>query len=774
MQRRRLVVRGVVQGVGFRPFVAGLARRLGLAGFVRNESGAVVIEVEGPDAALDGFASALPRDRPSLATIDAIEISPLAPAGEATFVIGDSTVVEGRRTSIPPDVATCDACLRELLDPDDRRYRYPFLNCTQCGPRFTIITDLPYDRDATTMAAFAMCEACRREYDDPGDRRHHAEPTACPACGPRLWWEDHGAHAQAVTPGVDAIDSARQALVTGRIVAIKGIGGVHLACDARNDDAVVALRARKGRGDKPFAVMVPSTAAARALCHVSDAEAVQLESRARPIVLLRRRSGREDRVSAHVAPGQDTLGLLLPYAPLHTLLLSTDAPLVMTSGNRADEPIARTNEEARARLEALADGFLLHDRDIHAVCDDSVIRVFRDAPLPLRRSRGFAPYPVHVPVDLPPVLAVGGELKATFCLASGHEAYLSQHIGDMETLETLLAFERAVDHLMRLFAIEPALVAIDPHPGYLSSRWGREWALARGIPVVTVQHHHAHHASVLAEHGVPAGEPVIGVVFDGTGYGDEGSIWGGELFVGGYESVRRAAHLMATPLPAGHVDVRHGARLALAYLAAAGLTWDDDLPCVRACSAAERQVIGQRIAHRLGTAPSSSMGRLFDAVASLLGVHHVSEFEAQAAMALEAAAARAGAAPDDGTCRFGLVEEGETIRLDPAPVLRDLVDALRRGTHRDVLAARFHEAVARAVHAVVLRLRISTSIGTVGLSGGVFQNVVLFDRVVSLLEQDAFRVLTHRQVPPNDGGLSLGQAVVAGVTPSSPWRTPAG
>ncbi len=777
MRRRRLIVRGVVQGVGFRPFVAGLARRLDLGGFVRNVSGAVVVEVEGPEAALDTFTAALPRERPPLATIEAIETAEIATVGETAFVIDASASAEGRRTSIPPDVATCQACLRELRDPADRRYRYPFLNCTHCGPRFTIIEGLPYDRASTTMARFPMCDACRREYEDPLDRRYHAEPIACHACGPRVWWEGgDGRLREAPLPQTslpsDAIDTARAWLAAGRIVAVKGIGGFHLACDARNDTAVMALRARKGRGDKPFAVMVPTLDAARALCRVHDHEALQLESRARPIVLLRCRDDIAGAVSPHVAPGQDTLGLLLPYSPLHHLLV-IDGPVVMTSGNRTDEPIARTNDEARERLSRIADAFLLHDRDIHAVCDDSVIRVCRDAPLPVRRSRGFAPFPVRLPFDVPPVLAVGGELKATFCLAQGRDAYLSQHIGDMETVETLLAFERAADHLIGLFVITPAMVAIDPHPGYLSSRWARDWAAARGIPVVPVQHHRAHHAAVMAEHGLTQDDAIIGVVFDGTGYGDDGAVWGGEVFVGGYASATRAAHLTTVLLPAGDVDVRHGARLALAHLTAAGLDWDDDLPCVHACTAIERQVLAQRIDRRIGMTPSSSMGRLFDAVASLLGVRHVSVYEAQAAMELEALARRAGPVAPATACTFALRAGDDGIQLDPAPVLRHLVEELRAGVARHDLAARFHEAVARAVLALAHRLRGETSIPVVGLSGGVFQNVTLLERTVALLEDDGFRVLTHRLVPPNDGGLSLGQAVAA-ATPSSPWRTRAG
>ncbi|MDH4065942.1 MAG: carbamoyltransferase HypF, partial [Acidobacteriota bacterium] len=491
MRRRQFTVRGVVQGVGFRPFVAGLARRMGLSGHVRNDSGAVVIEVEGPSSGVEAFAHALSAELPPLAEVDSVVVVEIDAIGEATFHIDASDARQGRRTSVPPDVATCDACLRELFDARNRRFRYPFLNCTHCGPRFTIIESLPYDRATTTMRHFPMCDACRREYDDPENRRYHAEPTACPACGPRVWFEAGELRAD----GDAAIHQARAWVTEGHIVAVKGIGGFHLACDAGNDEAVAELRRRKGRGDKPFALMAPTLDAVRALCHVDEGEVAQLQGRARPIVLLRRRGSAAALVSRHVAPGQDHLGVMLPYSPLHHLLV-TDRPWVLTSGNRSDEPIAHENDEARERLAALADALLLHDRDIHAVSDDSVIRVFRGAPLPVRRSRGFAPFPVRLPFEVPPVLAVGGELKATFCLAAGHDAYLSQHIGDMETIETLAAFERAVDHLCSLFAIAPSLVAIDRHPGYLSSQWGIAWARARGLLVVPVQHHHAHHGAI--------------------------------------------------------------------------------------------------------------------------------------------------------------------------------------------------------------------------------------------------------------------------------------
>jgi hydrogenase maturation protein HypF len=763
MERRRLVVRGVVQGVGFRPFVAGLASRLGLAGWVRNESGAVVIEAEGPTPALDAFALALRREAPPLATIAAIEVGDRPLAGEDAFRIDSSRSSRDGHASIPPDVTPCDDCLRELADPADRRHGYPFLNCTQCGPRFTVITALPYDRPSTTMARFAMCEDCAREYGDPADRRHHAEPTACPACGPRAWVET--AAGTPVASSADAADSAaavaqvRDWLAEGRIVAIKGVGGFHLACDATNDAAVRGLRARKGRGDKPFALMVASLEEARRLCEVSEVDAAVLQSRARPIVLLARRADAEEHVSADVAPEQATLGVMLPYSPLHHLIVGR-RPIVLTSGNRADEPIARTNEEARDRLAPLADGFLLHDRDIHAVCDDSVVRVVRGAAMPIRRSRGYAPYPVALPFAVPPILAVGAELKATCAVAQDRDAWLSQHLGDMATVETLQAFERASGHLLDLFGIAPACVALDPHPGYLSSRWARAWAEARGITVEAVQHHHAHHAALMAEHGLPREARMIGVVLDGTGYAPDGTVWGGEIFVGGYASVARVAHLATTPLPAGDADVRHVARLALAHLTAAGIPWREDLPCVRACPAAERDVLAQRLARGLGLVPSSSMGRLFDACASILGLAQVATFEAQAAIALEVAAGRATvAARLTGVAE---VHDGEVLALDPAPLLRDLVARLGRGEDVASLAAGVHVAVAEAIVAAARHARAHSGLEVVGLSGGVFQNARLVALAAEGLEDARFRVLLHREVPPNDGGLALGQVVVAG------------
>lgn len=766
MERRRFEVTGVVQGVGFRPFVAGLASDLGLGGLVRNDSRGVVIEVEGRPDAVVAFSERLVRDAPPLARIDAVAAAAIPATGDAAFHIDASGHGEGRRSSVPPDVAMCAACRRELDDPADRRHGYPFINCTQCGPRFTVIEALPYDRPFTTMRHFAMCAACRREYEDPRDRRFHAEPTACPLCGPHVWLEAAGTPTPVAT-GDDAIVQAQARLDAGQILAVKGIGGVHLACDAANDDAVATLRARKGRGDKPFAVMVPDLAAAQRLCVVSPAEQRELESPAHPIVLLARvpdpaRPG-APHVAPHVAPGHDRLGVMLPYSPLHHVLLG-GRTLVMTSGNRSDEPIVHTNEGART-LPALADAFLLHDREIANVCDDSVVMVACGAPLPVRRSRGYAPLPVRLPFDVPPILAVGGELKTTFCLAQGRDVYLSQHLGDMETIETLERFEAAVDRMLALFAIDPGIVAIDPHPGYLTSSWARTWAAARGCRVVPVQHHHAHLGAVLAERGRPFDAAVVGVVFDGTGYGLDGTVWGGEVLAGGYAAATRAAWLAPVGLPAGDVDVRHGGRLALAHLAAAGIPWDDDLAPVAALTAAERRVLGQRFARGLGMATSSSMGRLFDAVAALVGVRQTSTYEAQAAIELEVAARRADAdARDAHAYGPAVVARDGACQIDSGAWLRAIVDDLRSGVSRAVIAARFHMAVAEAIVAVSRRVRDTTGLTEVALSGGVFQNVTLLEAAADRLERAGFAVLTHHLVPPNDGGLALGQAVCAAAT----------
>lgn len=766
LRRRRVRVEGIVQGVGFRPFVYRLATELGVSGFVGNDARAVFIEVQGPERDVDAFLWRLRADAPPLARVTAVYADdiPLL-LGDEGFRIAASRDADGARTLVPPDVAPCGDCVRELFDPADRRYRHPFITCTNCGPRFSIIRELPYDRAATTMAGFAMCEACAAEYHDPADRRFHAQPVCCPDCGPRLSYAplpyraDEGA--EAVTGTDAALAAAHRALADGLIVAVKGIGGYHLACLAGDERAVARLRERKARAGKAFAVMARDLDAARRLAEIGPAEEAALTGPARPIVLLRRRPGAP--VSGQVAPGNPLIGVMLPNSPLHHLLFAPvpGAPgpvpdvLVLTSANVSDEPICFDDADARTRLPRLADAMLTHDRPIHVPCDDSVVRVVDDHELPIRRSRGYAPTPVRLPAPAEPVLAVGGELKNTFCVISGEHAFTSAHVGDMGTLETLRAFERATAQLTTLYGVRPAALAADTHPGYLTRDWAER--NARGRPVHLVQHHHAHAASLLAEHG-RLGEPFIAVAFDGTGHGLDGAIWGGEVLLLGPDAHRfiRAAHLRAVPLPGGDAGVRNPCRMALSHLRAAGIDWTPDLPPVAACDPTELRVVNAQLTGGFGCADCTSMGRLFDAVSSLLGVRHRITYEGQAAIELEALAAIAtGLAP---SLR---IEVGADGVLDPRPLLAGLVAGLRDGVPVADLAAGFHLAVADAVTEAVTAIGAERGVRLAGLTGGVFQNVLLLRACRDRLTAAGFEVLTHRVVPPNDGGLALGQAAVA-------------
>lgn len=762
LARQRLLVRGVVQGVGFRPHVYGLATRLGLAGFVGNDSAGVFIELEGPPAALATFQQELVAHPPPLAHIETVATTTLPPTGAHDFTIVQSEAQPAARTLISPDLAVCEECLRELFDPADRRYRYPFINCTNCGPRFTIVRDLPYDRPFTTMADFPLCPECRREYEDSRNRRFHAQPNACPVCGPQVEFRS-GVGNREWGVGEAALRAAQRVLAGGGIVAVKGIGGFHLACDATNDHALQTLRERKGRVDKPFALMVRDVETARQIAHIDEAELTLLMSRERPIVLLRKREGGP--LSALVAPGNDHIGIMLPYSPLHYLLLNPpELPLptlcsplpilVMTSGNYADEPIVKENEEALEHLAGLADAFLLHNRPIHVHCDDSVIRVVDGHELPIRRSRGYAPFPVKLPFAVAPVLAVGGELKCTFCLAQDEHAFLSQHIGDMQNLETLQAFERAVAQMQAIFRIAPETIACDLHPGYLSTRWAEEHTGERAL--VKVQHHHAHIASVMAENGADGSRPVIGFSFDGTGYGSDGAIWGGEVMVADYRGFRRAAHLKYFPLPGGDAAIRRPYRTALAALWAAGVVWDDGLAPVATSTAEERGIIRRQLETGLNTVPTSSMGRLFDAVAALAGVRQVATYEAQAAIEFEALV------DEHERTAYHFEWQPNTGEFDATPLLHAVVADVRAGVADRVIAARFHHAVADLVLTVSLWLHKEEGLNQVALSGGVFQNVTLLQQTLRRLRSTGFDVLTHRLVPPNDGGLALGQAVIAG------------
>ena len=752
-------ITGVVQGVGFRPFVYGLAARHELSGWVWNTSGGVEIAVEGPPQALDDFVAALTAEAPPLARVENVTVRQVSVNGYTQFSIRQSQAQSGAFQPISPDICICEDCLRELFDSSNRRYRYPFINCTNCGPRFTIIKDIPYDRPNTTMAAFELCSDCQAEYDDPLDRRFHAQPNACPVCGPQV---------ELRTPdpafrGDEAIQATRAMLAEGNVVAIKGLGGFHLACDATNDAAVARLRERKGRVDKPFGLMAFDLETVEGFCHVSAHERALLTSRERPIVLLRERD--DSPISALVAPGNKYLGMMLPYTPLHYLLLAPGLPyvaLVMTSGNHSEEPIATDNDEALERLSGLADAFLLHNRDIYARCDDSVTRSvpWGGAELPMRRSRGYAPYPVHLPFEMRQILAVGAELKNALCLTKERYAFLSQHIGDMENYETLRSFEMMVEQLSRTFRVKPEIIACDMHPAYLSTQFALRQAGDEGP--IAVQHHHAHIAACMVENGLASSRPVIGVAFDGTGYGTDGAIWGGEFLIADYAAFRRVAHLAYIPLPGGDTAIRKPYRAALTHLMSAGVTWDAALARVQAASPTERGVIRRQIERGLNSVPTSSMGRLFDAVAAIAGVRQTVTYEAQAAIELEmlADAEEKGAYEWELTTREANVENG-CLEIGVGPVIRAVVADVQNGEPASVIAARFHNGVAEMVAQVCRALRDETGLNEVALSGGVWQNLTLLAKTLDLLSADGFTIFTHRVVPPNDGGLALGQAAVA-------------
>jgi hydrogenase maturation protein HypF len=753
-RRLRICVRGVVQGVGFRPFVYTCAAALGLSGSVRNDSAGAVIEVEGDTSALDEFANRLVDRPPPLAVIESVDTQDIPTVGGTGFTIADTSRSGGGRTLASPDVAMCADCATEQRDPGDRRYRHAFVNCTNCGPRFTIIASLPYDRASTTMAGFPMCGECEREYHDPADRRFHAQPVCCPNCGPTLRYRA----GDGVADGESALNVARMLLRDGGVLAVKGIGGYHLACDAGNESAVAELRTRKRRGDKPFAVMVADLATARRIASVDEASQRLLSGPQRPIVLMPRMPGA--RVADSVAPHNPDVGVMLAYTPLHSLLfgLPGDLPgppvLVMTSGNVGGEPICFTDDDALKRLSHLADGWLMHDRDILVPCDDSVARIVAGVELPIRRSRGYAPLPVALPVPVPPALAVGGDLKNTFAVAEHKYAWLSQHIGDMDDLATLAAFDSAEQHLEALTDVTPEVVIADAHPGYRSTAWAERHA--RGRPVRSVQHHHAHIAAVMAEHGMDGAQRVLGFAFDGTGYGPDGAIWGGEVLLADYKGYQRLAQLKYVPLAGGDVSVLRPYRMALAHLWAAGLAWRDDLPPVAACPDDERTVLEHQLETGLSCAPTSSMGRLFDAVSSLAGVRQVVAYEAQAAIELEGLSRNALR----GAERYAFdIDAGRLpATIDPTPVLAAIVDDLRAGTPAGVIGAKFHRAVADVV--VDCAGMEDTGGQPIALSGGVFQNALLLRLVLDGLRAKGFRVITHRRVPPNDGGIALGQLLV--------------
>jgi len=761
-QRLRVDVEGIVQGVGFRPFVYRLATEEGLAGFVLNHSAGVVIEVEGQPAVLERFLHRLSQEVPPLARLEKVRWQEVLVRHEKAFRIERSAAAAEHFTFISPDVATCADCLAELYDPADRRYRYPFTNCTNCGPRFTIIRDVPYDRPQTTMDVFPMCPECQREYEDPLDRRFHAQPNACPVCGPKVELRDRAGQLLE-TP--DPFAAAAALLRAGFLLAVKGLGGYHLACDARNETAVATLRSRKYREDKPFALIACDPEQIRLHCLVTREDERLLTSPRRPIVLLRRRP--TSPIAPSVAPGQRTFGFLLPYTPFHHLLLQAfGGELVLTSGNVSDEPIAYQDEDAWRRLRPIADYFLVHNREIHIRCDDSVTRTFRGREMILRRSRGYAPQPLRLPWgEGPSVLAVGGHYKNTFCLTRHGYAFLGHHIGDLENEAALRSFEEGIDHFQRLFDITPEIIAHDLHPDYLATKYaqrrldGRRTTDETPVPrrLVGVQHHHAHIASCLVDNGCP--ERVIGVAFDGTGLGTDGTVWGGEFLIADCADFERVAHFAPFPLAGNERAIQEPWRVAATLL---WQTFGDafaelPLPFVRSLDPGRWALLKQALEKGLHCPLTSSAGRLFDAIAALVGVRSEVHYEGQAAIELEMSA--------DEQCEeayaFDLLEAEGTLRLGWSGLVEEVVADLQRGRAPGAIAARFHNALARVIAAVARRLRATYDLSTVALSGGVFQNMFLLERTVRLLEAEGFTVLTHSQVPPNDGGLALGQAAVA-------------
>jgi hydrogenase maturation protein HypF len=762
-RRLRVCVHGVVQGVGFRPFVYTTAAALGLSGSVRNDTSGAIVEVEGHPGEIDRFLEQLTDRPPPLAVIESIEIRDIPLVGGTGFTIADTSRRAGGRTLTSPDVAMCAECAADQRDPSNRRYRHAFVNCTNCGPRFTIIAALPYDRASTTMSSFPMCADCAREYGDPADRRFHAQPVCCPNCGPSLTYRDHDS---ASTDRGGALSRARQLLRDGGILAVKGIGGYHLACDAGDERAVAELRRRKRRGDKPFAVMVDDLCTARAIAEVDDCAARLLTGSQRPIVLLERRH--HTAIAQSVAPHNPDLGVMLAYTPLHTLLfgLPGDTPgpqvLVMTSGNLGGEPICFTDDDALQRLSHLADGWLMHDRAILVPCDDSVVRVVglggadgrASVELPIRRSRGYAPLPIALPVSVPPTMAVGADLKNTLAVADGKYAWLSQHIGDMDDLATLSAFDAAQRHLRELTGVKPEILVADAHPLYRSTTWAHRNAAGRAVR--TVQHHHAHIAAVMAEHGLDGSQQVLGFAFDGTGYGPDAAVWGGEVLLATYKGYQRLAQLRYVPLAGGDVSVLRPYRMALAHLWAAGIGWEPDLPPVAACPPDELRVLRCQLETGQGCAPTSSMGRLFDAVSAITGVRQVVAYEAQAAIELEGRARGLDCGARSYT--FDIDRSGQTALIDAGSVIREVVRDQRSGVPAGVIGARFHQAVADLVVDVADAQRDAS--GIVALSGGVFQNALLLRLTLTGLYARGLQAITHRAVPPNDGGLALGQLMV--------------
>jgi hydrogenase maturation protein HypF len=765
IERLRVTIHGAVQGVGFRPFVYRLATESGLRGWVLNSSQGVFIEVEGERPSLEAFLLCLEREKPPLAILQSLEFSFLDPLGYPDFVIRHSEEAGEKTVLILPDIATCSECRREVGDPSDRRYRYPFTNCTHCGPRFTIIRALPYDRPNTSMAHFPLCPDCHREYEDPLDRRFHAQPVACPVCGPQVALYSGNGHFESARhlTGDEAIREAARAVREGRIIAMKGLGGFLLVVDARSEAAVRRLRERKHREEKPFALLYPSLEVIKEHCFVSPLEERVLVSPESPIVLLRRRETSEvcqtSEVCEAIAPGNPYLGVMLPYTPLHDLLMQElGFPVVATSGNRSDEPICIDEDEARERLGGIADLFLVHNRPIVRHCDDSIVRVVLGQELVLRRARGYAPLPVLLKREVPPILAVGAHLKNTIALSVGQQVFLSQHIGDLDTLEACAAFERVIADFLRLYEVEPIAIAHDLHPDYFSTQWARQAADSSSVELVPVQHHHAHLAACLAENEVRG--PALGVTWDGTGYGTDGTVWGGEFLWGDASGFERVAHLRPFRLPGGEAAVREPRRAALGVLwehfGPKALEWEDLTP-VAAFSPSEHRLLQRMLERGVNSPVTSSAGRLFDAVAALVGLCQKMRFEAQAAMMLEYAVDETVMDAYPLSVTNEPMTNDQPLILDWGPLLEALLADLRRGMPVEVMAARFHNALVEGIVAVARAVGAERA----ALSGGCFQNRILLERAYHRLTEAGIRVYVHQRIPPNDGGISLGQVAIA-------------
>jgi hydrogenase maturation protein HypF len=748
----RIIIKGIVQGVGFRPFIYNLAQKYHLNGWVRNTSSGVEIEISGSKTHIELFLTEVNQDSPPLSRIDSVDIKDIGIIDSLDFKILTSQPNPDEFMPISPDTSICQDCYKELFDPNNPRYRYPFINCTNCGPRFTIIKDTPYDRPNTTMENFSMCDYCSSEYLDPTNRRFHAQPVACPECGPEVTLVQHG---ETIAEKETALEKARQILKNGGILAIKGLGGYHLACDATNEDAVRKLRLRKKRSDKPFALMAFNLELIKKHCEVNAQEQQLLQSQQRPVLLLDKKSS--SNIVEEVAPNQTTLGFMLPYTPLHYLLLepANEFPeiFIMTSGNISEEPIAYLDHEALNRLDEIADAFLIHNRPIHMRVDDSVIRLIHSKPYFLRRARGYAPDSIQLPFESHNTLAAGAELKNTFCLAREKYAFLSHHIGDLENLETLASFEEGINHYEQLFRVKPKMIACDLHPDYLSTRYAIERSQRENIPLVFVQHHHAHLASVLADNQWDSEGTVIGLCYDGTGYGTDGAIWGGEVLSGNYQKYQRRFHLKYTPLPGGDLAVRTPARMALSHLWTSNIPWDLVFPCVSSLCMEERTVIRLQLEKSLNAPLTSSMGRLFDAAAALMGGRQKVNYEGQAAIEMEAFT-------DKNEVGSYPIFLSNNI-IDPAPLWQAMVEDLLSGISKEIMAARFHNGISDISLTICKTIRSQTGENTVALSGGVWQNKVLLLNTIHKLQEDKFQVLWHQKVPTNDGGIALGQICIA-------------